>query len=275
MVTSADQWSSGAPDYLRRIQDQLLPGVRESDFLSDLKAGDGGELADRGPLPPKFLAPYSSAALVVNTFAPFRRVPSELRILTNAPIVTRISFEVKCRMALNPSGSCPNLDAILEADDQVLAIESKFLEYLVPRRPKFGDSDRSKELYRARVAQLALDDPWRELYGELVLHRPSLQADAAQLVKHCLGLRNAFSPSIEKPVKLLYLFWEPLNADEHSVFARHRQEVQEICRRTVHSAVQVEALSYLELWRSWSRASEGELTRTHGVNLMARYGITI
>jgi hypothetical protein len=52
--------------YANSIDDNLLPGVSRAQFEADLRKGDGNELAA------KFLAAYSSSALAVNCFAPFK-----------------------------------------------------------------------------------------------------------------------------------------------------------------------------------------------------------
>lgn len=74
--------------------------------------------------------------------------------------------------------------------------------------------------------------------------------DSYQLVKHFLGLRNTYP---DHALTLVYLYWEPTNADNEPVFLAHRDEVErfatlvagdETCR-FVHA-------SYLELWRAWT-----------------------
>jgi hypothetical protein len=51
--------------YVQTVEQNLVGGVRLLDFESDLRQGDGNELET------KFRAVHSSAALAVNTFAPF------------------------------------------------------------------------------------------------------------------------------------------------------------------------------------------------------------
>jgi hypothetical protein len=61
------------PRYVTDFHDNLVHGIDLLDFEQDLTKGRGGELKPKGRMPPKFNATYSSAALTVNTFAPFRR----------------------------------------------------------------------------------------------------------------------------------------------------------------------------------------------------------
>ena len=51
---------------------------------------------------------------------------------------------------------------------------------------------------------------------------------------------------------LLYLFWEPLNADSFSVFAEHRRWIAEFSEVVQGSEVEFQSQSYPELWRLWS-----------------------
>ena len=62
-----------------------------------------------------------------------------------------------------------------------------------------------------------------------------------------LGLARTFS---DRPVTLLYLFWEPANAEASPVFAAHRAEISEFAARMTGSSPTFEAMSYPELWQS-------------------------
>lgn len=127
------------PQYLLRWLDNLVEGVIPADFEADLRTGDGSELKDRysrrtgKPIPAKFCAPYSSAALAVNTFGPFRhRVP--LPSVAGLAGFTIVRFEHRCDNGLR-TRHCPNFDLLLQADDAaVVAVESKFLETLEKKR---------------------------------------------------------------------------------------------------------------------------------------------
>ena len=61
--------------YLKNIAHNLLPNVKLYQFEDDLIQGSGNEFDW------KFLAVHSSSALVVNTFAPFKDTPSDLKLL--------------------------------------------------------------------------------------------------------------------------------------------------------------------------------------------------
>jgi hypothetical protein len=60
--------------YVSEASQNLIEGVHLDDFEADLRQGDGNELEG------KFRAAHSSSALAVNTFAPFKANPAELRL---------------------------------------------------------------------------------------------------------------------------------------------------------------------------------------------------
>ena len=94
--------------------------------------------------------------------------------------------------------------------------------------------------------------------------------DAAQLIKHVLGLMHSYS---DHGVTLLYLYSEPLNAVEHRVFEEHRREIAEFADRIAGPGVAFEATTYNDLWSSWDQTKPPCL-RTHLRDLRARYTVT-
>lgn len=130
----ADVFRSDRPLYVSEPADNLIPGVALDDFRADLDAADGNELRDGKTRPAKFCASYSSSALAVNTFAPFKAHPDALTIAGICGFTQPSQFEGKCPNGLfeangEPSRS-PNLDVLAFAGNTVVAVESKFLEPL-------------------------------------------------------------------------------------------------------------------------------------------------
>ena len=115
------------PSYVSNFRDNLLSRAEPRDFENDVRKGGGNELGwyNSGRSPPKFHSAYSSTALVVNTFSPFRRQIADFALLDLE--FTSLRFEAKL-----PTGvSVPNLDVLCEGNT-VLAIEAKCMEYLRP-----------------------------------------------------------------------------------------------------------------------------------------------
>ena len=74
---------------------------------------------------------------------------------------------------------------------------------------------------------------------------------------------------------LLYLFWEPANADEFSVFREHRREIAEFADRVRGSNPAFAAMSYRELWQGWGDADPPLWLAQHLARLRARYDVAI
>lgn len=102
--------------------------------------------------------------------------------------------------------------------------------------------------------------------------------DAAQLVKHALGLRSAVQHGREyqgkRPV-LVYLYSEPLTWPDgrlidRNLRTRHRMEVDQFASAVVGCEVEFCALSYSALLDTWSR-SDSELVRAHARAIRAHF----
>lgn len=252
------------PDYVAELDSNLVPGVERSMFEVELSQAAGSELQGKGGQPPKFHAAYSSAALAVNCFGPWKKDPKELE-LAGVTDFDSLRFEAACDHGLL-SRVPPHLDVLATAGDTVVAVESKCTEFLSPKTAKFSPQ------YESLVETL-FEPPWLETYRALQ-NNPKLyqHLDAAQLVKHYLGLRNVFGG---KDVTLLYLYWEPSNADEISEFRRHREEIATFADRVSGAAIRFAAESYLELWASWEERNTPRWLIGHIEQLKARYNLVV
>ena len=245
--------------YAASVLDTLLPLVAMADFEADLRAGDGHELQT------KMRAAHASSGLAVNVFAPFRRRPGDL-VLPAGAHYDILEFERRCPTGLR-GGRAPNLDVLASGPGGVVGIESKLTEYLTPHRaafsPAYGVQIRDKRRDGAYFAEmqrlLQAPDAYRWL-------------DAAQLVKHAFGLAHAFP---DRPVTLLYLYWEPADADTFPVFAEHRQEVLTFAARVAGSIPAFAALSYAELWQFWRAKTVPAWLDGHVEALQRRYGVAL
>lgn len=243
--------------YSTLFTDNLVSSVTVGDFGSDLEQGSGNELSG------KFRAAHSSSALAVNCFGPFKRNLSDLRVC-GAEGFTSLCFEKKCPTGLH--GTPPNLDVLMERADRVVAIESKCTEYLSPHTARFSMS------YRTSIRDARRQSTWfREM--QRLIDEPHAYSclDAAQLIKHALGLMYCYP---DRRVTLLYVYWEPLNAVDVPVFGEHRREIAEFADRIAGTDTVFEATTYDGLWQSWDETAPQWL-RTHLRDLRARYAVVI
>ncbi len=246
-----------ASGYVTDFTDNLVEGVHPSQFANDLEAGDGSELRT------KFRAAHSSSALAVNTFAWFRH-PDRLSVLSllGTAGATSLRFERQC--PIFRGGRPPNLDVWVEREHETVAIESKLTEHLVAKRPHF-----SSAYDRLEPPKLA-EECWWEVYGRAKEAGPGY-LDTAQLVKHYFGLRKLQQTRASgKPLRLLYLFWEPLEWQSVRACVLHREEVAALTRSVEPSSVRFYWLTYPQLWDAW--ANNPALQR-HVETLRSRYEV--
>lgn len=221
--------------YLAKPEMNLLSGVTPEMIKEDYENGRGHEWEH------KFRAIHSSAALTANTFGRWKNEPARLMFAGHTGF-DKLKFEAKCPTGLG--GTPPHLDVLLASTDTVIAIESKLLEPLSLTKPEFSAS------YSRERLPLCEDSWWILL--ENVRQRPASHLDAAQLIKHYLGLRHSY-PDLNN-VMLVYLFWKPLNANEFGEYKRYAKELEKFQRAIQHSKkVRFMALDYLQLWDEWEK----------------------
>jgi hypothetical protein len=246
---SHDRWG-----YVRDPQENLVSGVTPDMIKGDYDNGSGREWLF------KMRAIHSSAVLTANTFGRWISEPSRLE-LAGISGFGPPKLEAQCPTGLR--GTPPNLDVLLHSTTTVIGIESKLLEPLTPTVPRFTAS-------YSRDRLPLCEDAWWGLL-ECVRHGHPSHLDAAQLIKHYLGLRKQFP--CDKTVLLLYLFWKPLNADKFAEYSRHAESVEKF-RHAVQGAQSVRfvAMDYLELWDAWE--GDGDMAE-HARLLKDRYCVEI
>lgn len=219
----------------------FLPGVSEDRLRAIYDREAGNEIASG-----KFASPQSSAALAANGFGWFLDRPGDCPLFPaiadlGGP-VREVAVERELRLPWR-GGRHPWLDAVLWTDTHVIGVESK-------RYEPFRD---------AKVAELseAYDrDIWGEDMEGWCAMRDLLRAepryfeylDAAQLVKHALGLATEALRSGLAPV-LVYLYAEPQDAcrNPEEAFLGHRREIDDFHGLVAGDRVRFAACS----WRAW------------------------
>ena len=250
--------------YVSAFHENVIEGVRLEDFEVDLRQGDGKELED------KFCAPHSSSALAVNSFAPFKHEPQSLWLAQRQGFKT-LSFERKCPTGLR--GTPPHLDLGTEGPLGVVAVEAKCLEFVRNKRPPPGGRAQFSDAYDTGILDYRRGTRWFAHMRDLIKEPGAYQRlDAAQLIKHAFGLMHSFS---DRPVTLLYLFWEPANPDVSPIFRDHRNEVRQFAEMIAGDGPDFLAMSYPELWCVWASMPGSDWIKTHVHRLRERYAVDV
>ena len=226
-------------DYVVHTADNLLPGLSIRDIEREFTAGAGGELKG------KMRAPWSSSALAVNAFLPWRMHRDAVPVLDLGSFALPFAFEAKCPNKV--SRTPPHLDVLFKTDHKIVAVESKCTEFV--------QGSAHLAVSARYLALEAAHDPRASSHWFRALASTAGFAllDSYQLVKHYLGLRNTYP---DDELTLAYLYWEPANAAAEPVFLAHRDEVARFAGlvasdttcRFVHA-------SYEDLWRQWASLS--------------------
>lgn len=244
----------------RGARPTFLPDVPVDRILAALEAGDGEEINSG-----KLASAESSAALAVNAFGWFMDRPALLPPLPGLEALDwparRVGIECKMRFPWR-GGRSPNLDAAIETDTALIGIESKRFE-------PFRDAKRARfrETY------------WRPVWGEAMAPFEAVRdrlrddplmfkyLDAAQLVKHALGLSAQGRRTGKRPW-LYYLFAEPaalkgrvISDDEKRA---HRDEIATFSTMVAGAEVEFAAASY----RAWLSGNMEKAASEHARRLL-------
>ena len=243
--------------YVSTIPDNLVEGITTDLFYADLIQGSGTELKS------KFNALYSSSALAVNNFSIIKKYLTSFKFLDKTNF-KECAFERKFITGLG--GTPPNLDFIVESNTDLIAFESKYLEFLNKKEVKFADSYNIKRLNY-------LNEFWFQLienYRGVKLH-----LDVAQLIKHCIGLINYTkqADNSHKNITLVYIYWTPTNADDFVAFKSHLDELVLFTNKLKkQSEIRFESITYQDFWNHYKT---DEIYNDHFEKLNQRYNLKI
>ena len=214
IITSQIAWADGRG--LRLDRSKRCRTAEDNLFIS-LSPGSAEEFGDGAgnelgtpDAPGSMASVRSSSALAVNVFDAWRG--SDLaplgRFLDADTTADRLRFEVQYPTGLG--GVSPHLDVVIDRPGGApLAIESKFTEVYSPAHNDFRPSYfESSELWSGF-------EQTRKLAETLAAGSEEFRyLGAAQLIKHALGLKNAYGPN---GFRLLYLWydWPGEIAEQH------------------------------------------------------------
>ena len=165
------------------------------------------------------------------------------------------------------------MDFLAEKRDAIVAVESKFLEPFEGTKRAEFTKQYNRAFERIEGKRSTAESPWIEMFLSLRAEPEQyLFLDAAQLVKHYLGLNHSY------PLKrrvLLYLYWEAANAETHLEFDAHTKEVEDFTRRVSGCQTQFLGITYPALWCAWQERSAWTGMAAHIARLRDRYGFAI
>ncbi len=203
--------------------------------------GSGSELVDTPTRPAKMRALHSSSALAVNVFDHWQGRDTTALVTALGLTGTLASLRFEAQYPTGCGGTPPNLDVALTfADGQVVAIESKFTEWLTAKT--HGRAPFSTIYFSGgagRWARCGL--PHCQALAEALAsgERRYAYLDAAQLLKHALGLATHHTTG---GFGLLYLFCDHAGYES----ATHLAEAADFAGR-VDRTLGFRAMSYQDL----------------------------
>ncbi|MBC4018651.1 hypothetical protein [Siccirubricoccus deserti] len=237
----------------------LFPTVPAEAVVAAYAKAPGNEFSSG-----KIASPESSAALVANAFGFFLLRPADLPKLPSIPAEvewppTRIGLE-KCVRFPWRGGLHPWLDALVDTPSHIVGVESKRYEPFRPRKPPvFSDAYWGDVWGGAMAPFLAMRDRLRDVPSAY------LHLDAAQLVKHALGLRTMAKGSGKRPF-LLYLHAEPLAWPNGTPvppdrIRRHAEEAASFAEAVRGAEVEFATATYAELLAAMRGSGVPEVRR--------------
>lgn len=236
--------------YLSSPTDNLIKSLNNwIEIKNELEMGQGNELKEDENGLIKFNAIHSSSALCVNSFSFIKEHHKTIEFLGHYNFEDSI-FEKKISTGI----STPNLDFYLETNDVIIGVESKFTEFLSKKLPN-SKNNLSKYLNRKELNYLSND------FQKLILfykeYDKSIHLDVAQLLKHSMALikynltraNYIQTKKSAKPI-LLYIYWEPKNANEYRIFDDHRKEIENFSNQ-IKDFIDFKSISYPEFWKKF------------------------
>ena len=231
----------------RAIWDVLADELRVNDIRHALRAlarAPGGELSPTAAGNVAMCSAESSALMAVNFLAPFAARAG----LLGHPAGS-LEFERELRVSGVRSPVGPTLDAVHESTAGTLAFEAKTAE---PWRspPAVAISTQ----YDGPAGRASA----KTLQTLLALRSGALRyqcLDAAQLLKHLLGIHSALSAgSLPAPASLVVLYWRPFEPGGHAeLFDLLDAETADFAARLDDQPVAIIGLSTSQLLDEWSQ----------------------
>ena len=245
-------------NYVNHLSDNLFEDLTE-ESIKYYCSGSGNEIKDQEDRLAKMKALRSSSALVVNLFQYWQgkdvtpilnacRLTSRTNTTDamTAPLNYEIKFEEQFEISKRLFRFPPNIDVVISAPLSEIAIEAKFIEPY--------DSNHKKGIRQVYVENISFWEGLPNLYELAKEISPDntrfRYLDAAQLIKHILGLRNDCHCAQEKSARrlkrkfhLLYLWYDVLGEEG----VEHRKEREQFAEIAKKDNVKFSHITYQEV----------------------------
>lgn len=271
--------NKGEKNYLNNLSDNLFEDLTQ-ESIKCYQSGDGNETKDSKTRLAKMKALHSSSAIVVNLFQYWQgkdicpilnackltsrsnkvgyliknigsASPQEISVIPS-PFNCEIKFEEQFEICSDKSQfpHSPNIDVVISTSLSDIAIESKFTEPYGNRK-----HEGLKQKYVENVSFWNGLPNLYELAKEISPNDTKFQyLDAAQLIKHILGLKNNCDKynSCHKPksgrflrhnFRLLYLWYDVIGKDG----VEHRKEIEQFAEIAQRDNIKFSHITYQEV----------------------------
>lgn len=262
----------------QRLQQALVRGLRErigsdrynsfgqlADWRAGLAPGIEPELLDGRvfDLRARLVRPDSAAALTLNSFLPWLRQMERLK-LADIEGFRELHFDARCPTGVR--GTPPHIELMASGPAGVVGASIRTFDYLARRQSKLSPAYATLEVPPALA-------PWAELMRAVADRAQRFQyVDAPALAKLAIGMGRIF---VGRPIRLLYVFLEPVGAAGALPFLEHRRELARLTAWAEGSAVRLVACSFHELWGAWQRGGLPPGLREIVAELEQRYSVAL
>lgn len=148
-------------------------------------------------------------------------------------------FEATC--PIWPDRTAPHLDLLADGNS-VVAIESKCTEWMETKTATFSATYEGLRPSNA-------DPNWTPWFGtDAPVPWAATVLRCGSDHKHAFGLLRCFG---SRKVQLVYLYWEPRNAEDWPECRQHREQADDLADKVRCTTVQLIPMSYRELWEDW------------------------
>ena len=241
--------NEGEKNYVNCIDKNIFNQKLSAETDKNFKEGDGNETKDGETRLAKMKALHSSSALPVNVFQYWQEKDASsilyaCRLINRRPfnsdtLPNAVRFEQKFEICDNKKDfpKKPNLDVVIEYEHNVYAIESKFTE------PYNGKPKGLRKVYISPQ----LDELWKgipslqDLAKEISPNNNGFNyLDAAQLLKHILGLKKQLGKS---GFTLLFLWYDVIGNDG----LEHRKDIEKFAEIAKKDNIKFRHITYQEV----------------------------